>query len=202
MLHANRLFAAICGGVFGLALSRSLFEYAPSAFGLLRAFPGGVIVGIFFAVVAVTALHRLILNHPLLHAHRYSIFIPLLLPAFILIEPTTDLTRNLILIIGAIGGVCAILINVIARSALRDEAIPNGTSLRGVPFATKQSQSVTEIASQRTLAMTGWLSRSIVIARVDTLYILSLISFLSLIYFRTLAPTVGEADTFEMQVNA
>ena len=100
MLHANRLFAAICGGVFGLALSRSLFEYAPSAFGLLRAFPGGVIAGIFFAVVAVTALHRLILNHPLLHAHRYSIFIPVLLPALILIEPNTDLTRNLISIIG------------------------------------------------------------------------------------------------------
>ena len=208
MLHANRLFAAICGGVFGLALSRSLFEYAPSAFGLLRAFSGGVIAGIFFAVVAVTALHRLILNHPLLHAHRYSIFIPLLLPALILIEPTTDLTRNLILIIGAIGGVCAILTNtnVIARSALRDEANSNQTSLRGAPFATKQSQSITEIASQRTLAMTGWLSRGITpvifIRRTDTLYIISLISVVSFIYLKTLAPTLGEADTFEMQVNA
>jgi len=118
MLHANRLFAAFCGGVFGLALSRSLFEYAPSAFGLLRAFPGGVIAGIFFAVVAVTALHRLILNHPLLHAHRYSIFIPLLLPALILIDPDTDLTRNLILITGAIGGVVTIVISLISPISL------------------------------------------------------------------------------------
>ncbi|MBI5349533.1 MAG: iron ABC transporter permease, partial [Chloroflexi bacterium] len=30
------------------------------------------------------------------------------------------------------------------------------TSLRGAPFATKQSQALTEIASQRTLAMTAW----------------------------------------------
>lgn len=154
MPHANRLFTAICGGVFGLALTRSLFEYAPSAFGLLRAIPGGVIVALMCIGVAVTALHRLILNHPSLHAHRYSIFIPLLLPALILLDPNTDLTRNLILLVGAIGGVCAILISLISP-----------------------------------------------ISRLSLLLPISLISFISLLYLKTLAPTLGEADTFEMQVN-
>ncbi|MBI5716007.1 MAG: DUF2723 domain-containing protein, partial [Chloroflexi bacterium] len=204
----NLIIAAFCGGVFGLALSRSLFEYDPSAFGLLRAIPGGVIAGIFFATVAATTLQRLILNHPLLHAHRYSIFIPLLLPVLILIDPNTDPTQNLILIVGAIGGVCAILTNtcLIARSALRDEAISNQTSLRGAFFATKQSPSATEIASQRTLAMTGRLSRNVTqamfINQADIFYVISLISLVSFFYLKTIAPTLGEADTFEMQVNA
>ncbi|MBI5052136.1 MAG: DUF2723 domain-containing protein, partial [Chloroflexi bacterium] len=151
----NLIIAAFCGGVFGLALSRSLFEYDPSAFGLLRAIPGGVIAGIFFATVAATTLQRLILNHPLLHAHRYSIFIPLLLPVLILIDPNTDPTQNLILIVGAIGGVITIVISLISPVSL-----------------------------------------------VSRIFFLSLISLVSFFYLKTIAPTLGEADTFEMQVNA
>ncbi len=166
MPHVNRLFAAICGGVFGLALSRSLFEYAPSAFGLLRAFPGGVIVALFFVGVAVTALETLIINHPLLHAQRYSILVPLLLPALILIEPDTDLTRNLILFVGAIGGVVLVGATLVVTQNNRAGTSPAPTNY------------------------------------IHILYPLSLISLVFLIYLRTLAPTVGEADTFEMQVNA
>jgi len=174
MPHANRLFAAICGGVFGLALSRSLFEYDPITFGLLRAIPGGVIVALIFIGVAVTALETLIHNHPLLHAHRYSIFLPLLLPALILIDPNIDLTRNLILTVGAVSGV----VLVGATLAAAHQA--------GATLAVAHQAGASPAPTKYT----------------NILYVLSLISFSSFFYFQTIAPTVGEADTFEMQVNA
>ncbi|MBI3242357.1 MAG: DUF2723 domain-containing protein [Chloroflexi bacterium] len=145
----ERLLAATCVGLFGLAVSRALFDSFPTLFGGLR-WPAGLLISIALVVFLAFPSFSLSLSR------NAFILLPLALSAFFIFHPTTNPLRDWVLILGGLGGALAIFLT---------------TQLSNYPTLNK-------------------------------LYLFSLTLITSALYLRTLAPAVGEADTFEFQVNA
>jgi hypothetical protein len=149
----SMLGGALCGGAYGLALARALFEAQPLALGWLNTWPGAGLALAAGAAVAGLTLHALRARA----ANPFAV-LALLLPALFLFSPEVNTLRSQALLSGAFALFLLLLFN-------SDDPI------------------------------TRWPNRL-------TGYSVCLCALLFLIYLRTLAPTVGEADAFEFQVNA
>ncbi len=148
------LLAGLCGGGYGLALARALFEIQPQTFGLFNTWPGA------FAVAAVGALA----GGGFISLSRASAWaaLPLTLTLVGLLPAEVNVNRAWTLLVGSL----ALFIFLAADSAGSAAARLRSSLLRFPYFP----------------------------------HVLLFVCLLT-IYTLTLSPTVGEADTFEFQVN-
>ncbi len=156
--------AAVCGGVYGAAWARYLFESQPQRFGAPATWPG---VGL---AVAAGALGVGLLYFFRLGGFSGASFAPmaLLLPLLSLATPEVDRLRAQTLLAGAL-----VLLVALSAPALLTPARP--------------------APDRRNASPAHW---------GQLLPPAALFLLLFALYLRTLAPTVGEADTFEYQVAA
>ncbi|MDW8325603.1 MAG: DUF2723 domain-containing protein [Anaerolineales bacterium] len=156
--RAGVALAGLCGGVFGLALARALFETLPLTFNLFNTWPGAL----------ATALLAALAGAGLLRWRAASAFaaLPLALPLISLLSSEVNFVRSWTLLTGS-----AALFSVFL-------------------LTTENSES----QQPRFHFFPSFL-------RFPLLLHVLLFAGLSTFYFLTLSPFVGEADTFEFQVN-
>ena len=172
--------AAASGGVYGLGLARFLFELAPQRLDAAGAWPGALLLAALGAAAAVAltkAFRRLAPD-----AEPFAIWapIPLALPLISLLSPDVNPLRAATLLLA--GPILVLLIVVAPPSETALSQPPNSTSA-ATPTITRPR--ISNEFSPRFLSLFP-----------------SFFLFLSLflLFLRTLAPAVGQADTFEFQV--
>ena len=196
---AGRVFSVtfVCGGVYGIALARYLFEINPLRFAFLAG------PGVLVAAALLTGLAASLLTASLLRAANRLPGWPapsplaalaLLLPLPGLLSPEVNLLRSQTLLLGSLALFSLLLfttgpashVPLLPRS-IAQHPERSRTAFRPVPRSVAEWGSEWA-ASPRLLGFGLW----------D----LGLFLLLFCLYLRTLAPAVGEADPFEFQVSA
>jgi len=168
------LFAGLCGGVYGLALARYLFESAPQRFIFLDTWGGALLAALLGAALPSLLYLQAVNRFPNRPAPLALAAIPLLLPLISLFSPGVNLLRAKTLLAGSL--VLCSLLAFLPHHTPRTTTAPARSSAPLLPR----------------LGLGIW----------DVGFSLLLFIILLALYLRTLAPTVGEADPFEFQVSA
>jgi len=165
--------ALACGGVYGLGLARNLFESQPQRFTFFGAWPGVLLTVLLCGGATVGVLHLLRKLFPPVSASATFAPLALLLPLISVLSAKVHLLRAQTLLLGALA--LFILLFFAAENA---ESAESKGHLPCPPAPLPPN-----------LKFEVW--------GLGFLFFL-LIS----LYFRTLGPTVGEADPFEFQIGA
>jgi hypothetical protein len=174
--------AVAAGAIYGLGLARFLFELDPLRLSAFGTWPGALLLAaLAVAGAAVLCIYTRRLDPTALPNTPWAP-LALALPLFSLLSPDVNLLRSITLL----GGALALLVLLLFVPST-DQSEPLGGApsvLRAPDFARRNRPARSEPPRPR----------------LRFLLSLALFLFLFLLYLRTLAPAVGQADTFEFQV--